>query len=242
MRSLVFTLVLLTGCGATSGDDGQDHTVLVFAAASLADVFAEVEAAFEAAHPGVDVQVNTAGSATLREQILEGAPADVFAPADPAAMDPVVAAGHTVSAPVELARNTMQIGVPADDPAGVRGLEDLARAELLVGLCTVSVPCGALARQLLANAGVEPAVDTEEPDVGSLRTKLAVGELDVGIVYRTDVIADDRLRGVDIADAANVVATYPIAALRPGVARDFVAFATGPEGRRILVEHGFGTP
>lgn len=230
--------LVMTGCG---GADDAD-TVLVFVAASLHEVAAEVEIAFEEANPGVDVQLNVAGSTTLREQILEGAPADVFVPADEDAMTPIVVAGYTTAPPVTLAVNRMAIGVPLDDPGGVRGLADLARPELLVGLCAAEVPCGALARQVLAAAGVEASIDTDEPDVGALRTKLAVGELDAGIVYRTDVLAEPAITGIEIPDEVNAVATYPIAPLDDGAALELVAFMTGDEGRRILVDHGFGVP
>jgi ABC-type glycerol-3-phosphate transport system substrate-binding protein len=92
---LVSLLLLLPACGSNS-----QNQILVSAAASLTDAFAELEVAFEADNSTVDVILNFAGSSTLREQILEGAPIDVFASANIANMDQVVAAGLTVGTPM----------------------------------------------------------------------------------------------------------------------------------------------
>lgn len=231
-------------CGAATSADGEP--VLVFAAASLTDAFEGIAIAFEAASPEFDVQLNFAGSSSLREQILEGAPADVFASANTSNMDQVVEAGEASNS-VTLATNLLQIAVPAGNPAGVIGLADFARNELLIGLCAAGVPCGDFGRQALASAGVVAAVDTDEPDVRALLVKIEADELDAGIVYVTDVLAaGNRVEGVVIPADANVVATYPIAGLtnapNPDGAAAFVTFASSDEARAILVRYGFSTP
>ena len=124
-------------------------------------------------------------------------------------------------------------------PAGVTGLADFADADLLIGLCAEEVPCGEFGREALANAGVTPSIDTNEPDVRSLLTKVEAGELDAGIVYVTDVLsAGDAVEGIEIPAEDNVIATYPIAALtdagNPEVADAFVAFVLSDEGQEIL--------
>ncbi len=106
-----------TGSSSTSGQLGG--SLLVFAAASLADAFGAIEADFEAAHPGIDVQLNLAGSSALREQILEGAPADVFASANLSNMDTVVEEGVISTEPRVFVRNRLEIAVPEGNPAGV---------------------------------------------------------------------------------------------------------------------------
>ncbi|MDY7105658.1 MAG: molybdate ABC transporter substrate-binding protein [Actinomycetota bacterium] len=241
------------GCGSdddteAAGDDGAGATiggtVLVFAAASLTDAFADLEAAFEDAHPDADVQLNLAGSSSLREQVLAGAPADVFASANPANMAQLVEAGEVDGEPIVFVHNELRIAVPPGNPGGVAGLADLADDELLVGLCAEQVPCGAFAREALADAGVEPSIDTNEPDVRALLTKLGADELDAGIVYATDVIAaGDAVEGIEIPADQNVVADYPIAALanapNPAAAAAFVELVLAPGGRDILADHGF---
>ena len=217
------------------------------AAASLTDAFAEVEAEFESANPGVDVVLNLAGSSALREQILEGAPADVFASANTSNMDQLAEAGEVARESQIFVRNLLQIAVPSGNPAGVTGLEDFGRDELLIGLCAEDVPCGDFAREALANAGVTPAIDTNEPDVRALLTKVEAGELDAGITYVTDVApTDGAVDGVDIPEDVNVVADYPIAVLanapNPDAASAFVDFVLSDEGQAILTKFGFAAP
>lgn len=221
-------------------------SITVFAAASLTDAFEEVAAEFEAAHPGTTVAFGFGSSSALREQILSGAPADVFASASTPNMDQVVEAGAATEA-VTFVQNRLQIAVPAGNPAGVTGLADFADEDLLIGLCAEQVPCGQFARAALANAGVTAAVDTNEPDVRALLTKIEAGELDAGIVYVTDVlVAGDAVEGIELPAAHDVVATYPIAVLTGApnrkVAEAFVAFVLAAEGQEILASYGFDIP
>lgn len=237
--------VLSTACDGSSPT--ADQELLVSAAASLAGAFAEIESAFEAATPGVDVLLNLGGSSTLRAQILEGAPADVFASANISNMQLVSDAGEVDGEPEVFARNFLQIAVPPGNPGDVSGLEDFGREELLVGLCAEPVPCGEFARQALARAGVTPAIDTDEPDVRALLTKVELGELDAGITYVTDVTSSGGgVEGVDIPDDLNVTAEYPIAVITdapyPDGARAFVAFVLSEAGRSILADYGFSSP
>lgn len=244
-RSIAAAVMLMVVAACSGG--GRSEEVVVSAAASLADAFGEIEAAFEGTRPGVEVVLNVGGSSALREQILEGAPVDVFAPADRSNMEGVVGAGLVVGSPRLFAVNELVIAVPPGNPAGVTGLDDFARAELLIGLCAEQVPCGSLARQVLRRASVEPMVDTNEPDVRALLTKVEGGELDAGLVYLTDVAsAAGAVDGVAIPPQFNVTAEYPIAVLSNGSARTaagrFVEFVLSEEGRRILMAYGFGTP
>jgi molybdate transport system substrate-binding protein len=240
----VLLLVLPVACGDARA---ADEKLLVSAAASLTDVFAELEIVFEAANPSVDVVLNFGSSSTLREQILEGAPADVYASADISNMDQVVAAGETVGEPRIFARNLLQIAVPAGNPAEVTGLADFADEELLLGLCARGVPCGDFARKALTEAGVVPAIDTNEPNVRSLLTKVEAGELDAAITYVTDVgSAAGDVEGIDIPEDDNVLADYPIVALADAMSQEtasaFIAFVLSSEGRAILAEFGFVSP
>jgi len=235
-------LLSITACNGRSNEE-----VLVSAAASLTDAFSEIEAVYEETHADVDVVLNFAGSSTLREQILEGAPVDVFAPANQATMDEIVQTDMHLGDPVVFATNLLQIAVAAGNPAGVTGLGDFADQGLLIGLCAPDVPCGDFARQILANAGIVAAIDTNEPDVRALLTKIEVGELDAGIVYATDILAvEGSVEGIDIPEALSVVAEYPIAVMadapNPDGAAAFVDFVLSDEGRAVLDDYGFVSP
>jgi molybdate transport system substrate-binding protein len=244
MRLVAVVVVVALFGGACGNGDPDDETVLVFAAASLTDVFGDIETAFEAAIPDVDVQINVGGSSSLREQILAGAPADVFASANTETMDRVVEAGVVDGEIVVFARNRLAIAVPAGNPGQVTSLEDLADGDLLIGLCSAGVPCGDFARQVLATAGVEASLDTNEPDVRSLLTKIAAGELDAGIVYETDVMsAGTDVESIEIPADVNVEAPYPAAVIngapQPGLAAAFVEFLVSADARAILADAGF---
>jgi len=249
---LVAVAVTTAGCGGNDDVSNESAgasqgTVLVFAAASLADAFADLESAFEAANPMVDVRVNVGGSSALREQILAGAPADVFASASEAIMSQLLEAGEVSGDPRTFVRNRLEIVVPAGNPGGVSGLADFARRELLIGLCGEGVPCGDFARAALAKAGVEASIDTNELDVRALLTKVAVDELDAAIVYSTDVAAaGDSVEGIEISAEYNVVAAYPIAMLtgapNPAAGAAFVEFVFSDEGQAILAGYQFAAP
>jgi molybdate transport system substrate-binding protein len=238
-----FVLGMVIACSASS----VGGELLVSAAASLTDAFAEVESAFEEENRDVDVVLNLGSSSALREQILEGAPADVFASANTSNMDQVADAGELSGEAEIFVTNSLQIAVPTGNPAGVTGLEDFAREELLIGLCVEDVPCGDFGRQALDNAGVTPSIDTNEPDVRALLTKIEAGELDAGITYVTDVLSTSgTVEGLEIPAEVNVVAEYPIATLagapNPITAAAWVEFVLSDEGQAILTSYGFISP
>src|SRR5690606_19582349 len=243
----VLTTAACGGPKAAPIGAGSEGEVLVSAAASLSEAFAVVEAEFEAANPGVDVILNLGPSSGLREQILEGAPADVYASANTSNMDQLAEAGEVDGQPRIFVRNFLQIAVPPGNPADVAGLEDFGRDELLIGLCAEDVPCGDFARRALEKAGVTPAIDTNETDVEALRTKIEEGELDAGITYVTDVVsAGGAVEGIDIPEDQNVVAEYPIAVLANApnteAATAFVDVVVSPEGQAIMTSYGFVSP
>jgi molybdate transport system substrate-binding protein len=247
-RMLAFLTPVLAvtslSCGTSTPTD--HGPVLVFAAASLTDALEAIATTFEAGSTELDVQLNLAGSSSLRQQILEGAPADVFVSANTSNMNQVIEAGEAATF-ATLATNSLQIAVPLGNPAGLTGLSDFARDDLLIGLCAEGVPCGDFGRQALVNASVAAAVDTNEPNVRALLVKIEAGELDAGIVYVTDVLAaGDRVEGVDIPADVNVVALHTIAVLtnapNPEGADAFVTFALSDEARSILARYGFSLP
>lgn len=243
---VVFAVIVLLVAGCSqAADDSQE--LLVFAASSLTEAFTDIEKAFEAAQTGIDVSLNFAGSSALREQIIEGAPAGIFASASGSIMDQVVEAGLTAGDPQLFAINRLQIVVPAGNPGNVSELADLSNPDLLVGLCAEGVPCGDFAQEALALAGVEASPDSLEPDVRALLTKVQAGELDAGIVYVTDVLeAGDQVEGIEIPDEFNVEARYPIAVLTASpdaeTARAFLDFVLSDAGQSYLESYGFGSP
>ena len=252
--SLAAALALaLAGCGSGDADTGTSGTaqisgdITVFAAASLTGAFTRIGEDFEATHPGVTVTFNFAGSSALARQINEGAPADVFASAAPKNMDQVTETGSVTAEPVTFATNTLEIAVPAGNPAAITGLADFARADLTIALCAEQVPCGAAATTVFDAAGVTAAPDTLEQDVKAVVSKVSLGEVDAALVYETDVLAaGDRVEGIAFPEADEAVNDYPVAvcaeAPNPDTAQAFVDYVLSAKGTAVLTEAGFGTP
>jgi molybdate transport system substrate-binding protein len=252
---LLLAALLAAGCGTGSGEPGDGQpgqqgqagrggTLTVFAAASLTRAFQDAGTAFEQRNPAVQVTFNFAGSQALATQIQQGAPADVFASADQRNMDKVA---ELVDRPRVLARNVLQIVVAKGNPKGVRSLADLARQDLVVVLAGPEVPAGRYAREALGRQGVTVRPRSLEETVKGVVGKVALGSADAGIVYVTDVAAGgDKVEGVDIPAAANVVAAYPIATVRASrnqpAAAAWVDFATSSEGQAFLKDAGFLPP
>lgn len=219
----------------------------VSAAASLTAAFGEIGIAFAKAAGEVAVTNNFAGSATLVQQIREGAPVDVFASADEANMQKLVDAGDVEGAPEVFATNRLAILVQKGNPKKIRGLADLTRSGVRMSLCGPAVPAGRYARESFAKAGVTVPESSQELDVKAVVSRVTLGEADAGVVYVTDVrAAGDAVEAVDIPDAQNVTARYPLAVLRhakePAIARDYVRFVRSTEGQAILARYGFSPP
>lgn len=246
-------ILLLAGCTSAAPDPEDttpvstlEGTVTVLAAASLTDVFDDLAAQFMAANPDVEIVLSYGGSSALAEQIVSGSPADVFASANESTMKTVTDAGLIVE-PVIFTTNVLELAVPAGNPGGVTGLADLANPGLTIALCDPAVPCGSAAEKLLAQEGVVASVDTLEEDVRAALTKVALGEVDAALVYRTDVIAaGDDVEGIELPEAASILNKYPISLLvdapNAEAAQAFVDFVLSEVGRKALTDAGFGAP
>ena len=219
----------------------------VFAASSLTGAFNNVATTLKTTDSGVLITYNFAGSQALVTQIQQGAPADVFASADQTNMQKLVTAG-LVEAPKVFARNRLEIAVAPGNPKHITGLADLEKPGVTLVLADVSVPAGKYARQAFQRAGLPaPKPVSNELDVKSTLSKLTLGEADAVVVYVTDVkAAGAKVEGVAIPAAQNIVATYPIAALKASknltAAEAFVdEIATGT-GQQALHAAGFLPP
>lgn len=238
----VVAVTMLGGCAAQQAERPQ---LTVYAAASLTSSFTELVDAFAEAHPDVDVLPPVFdGSSTLATQLIEGAPADVFASADLVTMGRIEQAALLTGESAVFATNTLQIAVAPGNPHGINGLADLADPRLDVVLCAPEVPCGASAHSLLSAASVEFVAASEEQNVSAVATKVRLGEADAGLVYATDIRnAGGEVDGVTIPDAGSAVNRYAIGAIGAGeAAAEFVGWVLSDEGQSILAGYGFGAP
>ena len=245
LRAIGTLVVFLVAASAPTGcGDGGRERVTVLAASSLTSVFADIETAFEAAHPDVDLVVSSGGSPSLAAQAADRAPASLLITADDRSMATAVDSGVVDGDPVPIATNHVVLARSRDATA-VDSPQDFARSAPILVLCAPEVPCGASAVELLDALGVDADADSLESSVRAVVTRLRLGEADAGIVYRTDVEdADGAIEIIETGMPATVGSVrYLAAALTeaPGGATllDFIA---GDEGRRLLADHGFGPP
>lgn len=245
-RSLVASLLaaLLLSTAACGNTDEQQQTLNVFAAASLSQTFPQIAREFQAEHKGVTVRFNFGGSSELVEQIRGGAPADVFASADTANMDKL---GTAAIDPRGFATNTLQIVVPADNPARITGFADLARPGVKLVLCAPEVPCGSASQTAATAAGIKLKPVSQEQSVTDVLGKVTAGEADAGLVYVTDVRAAGKsVQGIAFPEATRAVNRYPISALRgarqSALAAEFVKLVLSTKGQEVLARAGFGKP
>jgi molybdate transport system substrate-binding protein len=251
----------LAGCGSSSDDsssssgstssaaastDSLKGTLNVFAASSLTESFTTLGKQFEAAHPGVTVKFNFGASSALAESISQGAPADVFASASPKNMATVVKAGDAKESK-NFAQNTMEIAVPSNNPGKVTSLADLAKPGLKIALCQAQVPCGATAQKAFTKAKITVKAKTLGADVKSVLTTVELGEVDAGVVFKTDVqAAGSKVKGIEIPADQNASTAYPIATLTKAPNADAAAafedYVLSADGTKVLTTAGFTAP
>jgi molybdate transport system substrate-binding protein len=268
MRGIIVGLIMLVlvACGQPAAappdesvaDTSLSGEVIVFAAASLTEAFTQIGEDFQAANPDTTVIFNFAGSQQLAQQLAQGAPADIFASANPRQMEVAIAAGRVVSGTQQIfVRNRLVAITPADNPGAVNTLQELTKPDLKIVLAAEDVPVGGYSRDYLDKATANPNFGSEyqdgvlanvvsyEESVKSVLTKVALGEADAGIVYSSDITPDqaDQVQQIEIPDELNTIATYPIAVVddtaQPEPAQAFIDYVLSADGQTILGAHGF---
>ena len=261
-KSFLLSLALLPLVLLAAACGGEGRTTLrVLAASSLTEAFEDVARAFESENAGVKVVLDFGGSQRLRSQLEFGARADVFASADHRQMDALIKAGLIAGTPADFASNALVVIAMPDGLVGE--LLDLVRPGAKLVLAHQNVPVGSYSRQVLRNLAQDDGLGlggrfdedvlanlvSEETNVRNVAQKVALGEVDAGIVYQTDAAAaqaEGDFRIIPIPQAANVKARYPIAVLRDASevdwAQAFVRFLVSEEGQSRLQAHGFGPP
>lgn len=215
--------------------------ITVLAAASLTSVFPRISAT---------PRYSFAGSDQLALQIRQGAPADVYAAASPKYTELLYRDGF-LQKPVVFATNKLILLVPKSNPANIRTVYDLRRAGVKLVIGDSTVPIGTYTRQILDTLGVTADVlknvVSQETDVKGIVTKVALGEADAGLVYRTDAkTVASRTRTIALPDWAQPAIRYELAVVKTSAhlsaARAFVKQVVSKRGRALLAKARFGLP
>ena len=247
---------------ATTGTPAPVYTaaqgnVVAFTAASLKGASPALAARFEEMYPGHHVVFNLDGTQALKTQVQNGAYADVFISASNSYTNELKSGGYFVDGTVKpLATNYVIVILPANNPAGIRDLSDLAKPGVKIARAAKTVPVGTATDAALANMAKSTygaawndsvytntvTYETAEPSVAS---KVALGEVDAGFVYESTAIAakPGTYTSISIPKKDNYLQTYTIGVLKEsgskGAAADFETFMLSDAGQQILKEYGF---
>ncbi len=247
---LILLVATTAGCRDRAKEQRPRAVLTVSAAASLREAMTELEASFEAVNEGVDVRTNFGASGALRQQIEQGAPVDLFVSAAEAPMDALQQAGLIDPRTRRVvAGNELVLVVPAAGTSPVRAFADLAKPEvrrIALG-APASVPAGDYGEQVLRALGIAEAVRPKTVYAQNVRQVLGYvesGNVDAGVVYRTDAAVSPRVRVAAAAPpGTHRPITYPVAVVartgEPELARAYAAHLLGPAGREVLRRRGF---
>ena len=241
-----------------AAQQAKTKELTVFAAASLNEAFSAMAAEHQITNPATKITFNFAGSQQLVQQIAEGAPVDIFASANMRQMNEAVKSGRIDSASVKIfVHNRLVVVCPKENRAGIRSLHDLSKPHLKIVLADKAVPVGQYALDVLEKCSRSAAFDSSfkqnvlnnvvsyEENVKAVLSKIVLDEADAGIVYTSDISksTEQRVDAIEIPEALNVTATYPIAVVRDAPSREladkFVQYILSDEGQRTLARFGF---
>lgn len=245
LLSLMLTLGL-TACSDES-EAGATTTLTISAAASLTDGLQEAADVFNEKHPEIKVAFNFGGSGALQQQITQGAPADMFFSASTSDFDAIVDSGNiTEEHATELLKNELVLVTPQDDNT-VTSLDNITDAEQIAVGTPESVPAGEYAREVFDSLDiteeVEPLLVYAE-DVRAVLTYVERGEVNAGLVYRTDALTNDSVEIVDTASSdTHDPIVYPVGLINDSdnaeAARTFYDFLQTEDALVIFDKYGF---
>ncbi len=241
-------VIAATACGS----DAERPPLTVFAAASLADALEPLGDTFTAEH-GVEVRFSFGGSTTLAQQLVRGAPADLFISAGALPMDHVESARLLASGSrVDLLGNALALVGPVDGAATIVTPEDLLGDDVrrIAMADPALAPAGVYAQEALETLGLWDSIQPKliyGPDVRTALQYAATGDVDAAIVYASDASNTDGIRELwRFSAASHQPVTYPAAVLAESGNRDgaatFLAFLGIEESLAVFRAHGFTTP
>jgi len=248
MKAPVFALLVAILVAAV-GLPLRAATVMVFAAASLTESLKEIAVGYQK-QTGDVIVFNFAASGPLARQIEEGALADVFFSADEARMDALEQQGLIVTETRKSRlSNRLVIVATSDNPTSIASAADLALPtvkRLALG-DPKTVPAGTYARTYLENLGLWAGLESRVVPCETVRAVLAAveaGNVDAGIVYRTDAATSQKVKVVfEVSAQDGPRISYPVAlvkeARQPQAARKFLTHLAGPETAAIFTRRGF---
>ncbi|MEM9508266.1 MAG: molybdate ABC transporter substrate-binding protein [Cyanobacteria bacterium P01_E01_bin.35] len=231
------------------------NQITVSAAASLKGVIEEIQPLYQQEYPKTEIIYNFASSGSLQRQIEQGAPVDVFISAAISKMDSLDKQGLLLTETrQDLLSNQMVLVVPAKNSKNNLKLDDFddlttKRIKSIALGEPKSVPAGKYAQEVLASFKIAEQVNSKAiygKDVRQVLNYVATGNVDAGIVYRTDAQVEDNVQIVATApENTHAPVIYPVAVIKdsnkPEAAMELIEFLTTPEAQAVFAKYGFLT-
>jgi molybdate transport system substrate-binding protein len=256
----ILSLLLVLGCDRLNNIQLENPSqatastqLTVSAAASLKEALEEIELVYQQKHPETEITYNFASSGSLQRQIEQGAPVDVFISAATTQMNALEKQGLLRT---ETRQNLLQNQMVLVTPIGhkqntikINNFDDLTtKAVTTIALGEPeSVPAGKYALEVLNFFKIADQVNSKAvyaKDVRQVLNYVATGNVDAGIVYRTDAQVSGNVEIVATApETSHTPVIYPIAAIKdrnnPEVAVELIEFLTTPEAQAVFQKYGF---
>jgi molybdate transport system substrate-binding protein len=252
---------------ASAGYAQEPKELTVFTAASLTGAFTEIGQMYKN-ETHISATFNFDGSQVLRTQIENGAYADIFVSANKKQMNLLEKEGFRNNLlKIEGFMNNTSVSiftktrpviiVPKGNPAKIQNITDLAKPGLKIVIGTKDVPIGDYTLQILSKLANDTAYGPEftrkvmanvvsnETNVNYVTSKVALGEADAGVAYKSDITKNlaSKITKIEIPDKYNVIAEYPIGILTqskyPAEAEEFINLVKSDKGKAILEKYGF---
>jgi molybdate transport system substrate-binding protein len=246
LLGFLFPLVGMTA--SVSAEPSETFTIA--AANSLREALRNVLPLFEAQHPGINVRVVYGPSQTLRDQIAQGAPVDVFLPSLFEEIEQLEKKGLIIQGTKRVyAGTTLVLITNTALPAPIGVIQDLHKTpirRIAVGdPKTASV--GKVAAQFLKSSDLEPRLKSQYvygEHSKAVLDLVANGEAEIGVVYRTDVVSNPKVRIIDTAPTgSHSPIRYGVATVwtsrNISAAKDFIDFLSTSDVHVQLQKYGF---
>jgi molybdate transport system substrate-binding protein len=254
--AMILLVLVTSGCSGKEQNKGAESQqeeasdkeveLTVSAAASLQDALNDIKTAFEKEHPNIKLVYNFGASGALQQQISQGAPVDLFLSAAEDKFDQLVKEG-LIEKGTDLVGNEIVLVVPKDSDKGIKAFKDITKAENISIGTPESVPAGKYAKETLENVNVWREIEGKvvyAKDVRQVLTYVETGNVDAGIVYKTDALISPKVEVAAEADEnTHAPITYPAGVIKnsahPKEAQLFYEYLQGEKSMEILEKYGF---
>lgn len=257
LHFLIFAMLLLvfigTGCSNDEGKnktqkDGDQVELTVSAAVSLQDALSDIKTAFEKDYPNVKVNFNLGASGALQQQISQGAPVDLFFSAAEDKFEKLVDEDLIDEKnKINLVGNQLVLVVPKDSDKDLRSIAELTKADKVSIGTPESVPAGQYAKQTLENSNLWKEIEDKvvySKDVRQVLTYVESGNVDAGLVYKTDALSSSKVKLVATAkENLHDPIIYPVGIIKESShqkeAQQFYDYLQTPASMKIFIKSGF---